>query len=708
MAFRQAGTTAISDIQIEKAFVFDPNESKSFAEILISTGIESPDRAGQRLLVLVATPRSPQWQRSYLETIVAAAKKSFEASVHTTPELTLESILEVENELIPELAPKKNAGWFEELSILIAISDRGQIHFSVIGSIEALLIQQTTIAPITEVADTINPLKLFTHITSGVLTAGDALVFTTHALSDYIADQKIKTLLQTYPSRIVARQLEGLLNQVPRSVTFAAVLLKFMTEVDQLAQEEAERIVPQTIRNDAPPAAAPAEQQPSPRLTPHRYANRGPRRGPFMRSVFFAGRGGRDYLIILSWIARTFIRALIAALRAIVYATERAAREREFVTMSQSAIQRLRSTIRSMPRRTQLVLALIALVLGILLHVLIFRSQDARLRGIRARTNETLLNVSTRKKAAENALIYNDEATAETIYLEIDGLLASIMPLDRTETAHVQQYRNENEIELNKVRHINAVKDPLIIADLTTLEPIAAMSADATGPIIAANKSLYRISATGDPQKIGDVDSTIHVLGKDSDSSITVVTDSQRVYTVAGQTVSEQTLPRNPDNKNIDSIALYQSNLYVADRTAATIYKYAPTAKGYAGGKVWMWNKTVLTTINSISIDSAIYGLQSNGTIIKLVRGTVAPFSYHAPSPAIGDHARIYTKPDSLLLYIADPTNKRVIIMDKNGAIREQYTSPHFGNIIDIAPDKDEKTLYVASEQKICGLAINK
>ena len=54
--------------------------------------------------------------------------------------------------------------------------------------------------------------------------------------------------------------------------------------------------------------------------------------------------------------------------------------------------------------------------------------------------------------------------------------------------------------------------------------------------------------------------------------------------------------------------------------------------------------------------------------------------------------------------YIADPANKRIVVLDSSGALVNQYKSTEddtLNDIRDISVSRDEKTLYVLNDTKI-------
>ena len=82
-------------------------------------------------------------------------------------------------------------------------------------------------------------------------------------------------------------------------------------------------------------------------------------------------------------------------------------------------------------------------------------------------------------------------------------------------------------------------------------------------------------------------------------------------------------------------------------------------------------------------------------------------FSYQAPHPPIGSQATIQTFRDSKFLYIIDPNNQRVIILNKDGNIKDQYTSTKFNQLLDLTIDPNEQAIYLLNGPHLYLLAVN-
>ncbi len=698
------------EIQIEKLFIDDSAYSKTFTDIFV-TSATSIERSFQTLIILIDYPRVPYGNPGVSDAMVRHATKVFEASRHATPELVLESVLESLNIFLPEVLPRKSKEWLESLNLLIAISDRGQIHFSQVGRVRAFLIQENTISLVSEKQETVNPLKIFSHITSGLLDPGHAMVFTTLPLIDYIAEEKIKRLLAEFPPQVVVRQIERILSQVPPQVTFAAVLIKFTTELDELASKPVvttPRTLPVGI--EAAPAEQPVmldaiENEPMPyRMRTRRRGNAG--------NMLTSALGGFGtslgyYLLLLYRVIGALIMFIVRTIRTAVVGTDRRKEEDHFIRVTQQAVSNAWQKFSRLPRAKKISFVIVLIVSFVLIHTLVIRSQEQQVKKIANLFNETLLTVSERKKAAENSLVYKNEKEAEKIYLEIRGLLAGISPLNKEQEEQLASYRDENERNVNKILHINYISSPLTYADLQSVsEGILGIASTRDGGIIAHTKNnLYRIKE-GKAEFITKTPGTVRFAPHDGDT-LYLIGDGKVAALVASE-LQPITVASAAKLESADAVALYARNLYALHKGEGAIFKYEGTSTALKKESIWITNPELVARATHLAVDGNIYVTTSDGAIVKLSRGEQQNFSYHEFNPKLGSQTKIYTSKDSNLLYILDRDTKRIIILDKQGNIRDQYTSPRFDDLIDLTVSINEDSLTVLNGKYLFLLAVNK
>ncbi|MEK7583760.1 MAG: hypothetical protein AAB490_00815 [Patescibacteria group bacterium] len=695
------------EIQIEKLFIFDPVYGRTINDIVI-TQSHARDREFQKLIVLIELPKMKLDQRATLDTIVQHAVKAFDSSRHFTPEQVLESILESLNLLLPELAPKRSTDWLASLNILVAISERGQVHFSQLGDMQALLAQDNAMTPVTEPTAPLNPLKLFSHITSGLLDPGNTLVLSTSRLLEYVSEEKVKRIVTQYPPIVAIGELEKLLAEVPSYIGFAAVVIKFTTDRDDLTSRPITvASVPATSRS-----AHDDDIQPQPALAHQPERARRKRQYGQRRSFSAIGilRIVLHQLRILGELffsgVRMTVKMIVRVVRAIFSATVRQDEERTVVDSTMRTFKTFNERFRTLPRISRGTLIILVGIIFIMLHVLIFKNQDQQTKRADDVFNETLRAVATFRKSVDNAVIYNDERSADRILMQIQQLLQSAAPLNKEQEDQLAQYLDETERDLNKVRHINSIAEPFVYADLTTLNaPLNTIAFAGNALVVGSNHGIYRVE-NGQPSLLANIDVTIVSLLV-SDGTTYALTAAGELYRLSGSSAVTFGFTRHTDNAAITDAVIYGRNLYVLDSTRGALFKYNGSNQSMGAGSVWLDDPEVLKNATRLAVDGNVYITTNEGSIHKFFRGSRDPFDYHEFNPPLGARTRMYTSQKSNLIYLLDPDNRRVALLDKQGLIKDQFTSPKFDDLISLAANESEHTIAVLNGHTIYVLAIN-
>ncbi len=704
------------DILIDKLFVYDPAFSRSIADIYLGNAPQA-ERNLQKLIIVVEFPRSAADHGALLDAIINTTVKAFEESRQFTPELVLETTLESLNILLPHIAPKKNTQWLNSLNLLIGVSDRGQVHFSQIGNIQAYLVQGSTMTLISESDRQLNPLKLFSHITSGILNPGDAIIMTTSSLGDYIAQEKINSIVRTYAPQAAAQKLEMLVSQVPSSITFAAALIKFTTEYDGLAAQGMQEVPATAAQRDEQPSyddlidntnAGTFEEMPRQRRTLR------PRESliPYISisgSIRWFLKHLRNYLQLMTRILIRLWSAIWAGLQALLFTSKRSAHEKNLIDTTNDYIQQWQMKLSDTPKRKRYTIISLAVLCFLLMHVLLIKGQNKELASIRSSYDTTLFALTQKKSAADDAILYGDEATAEQIYLDMIKALDSLKPANKKQEEQIAQYRKDAEYQLNKVRHINTIDSPLSLADISSI-PETNVTAIALAPdgsvMLSADKQLYRLT-NGALSKASLLQAPIAFLAQSGDTTL-AMTDAGDLFRIKGSDLAQVALQKHADMKKIDAVTLYAGNLYLLDRTKGELFKHEGSGTTFKAGTVWLNDAGLLNKANNVAIDGNAYLITKDGEIVKLLKGTRQEFNYHQFSPQLGASSTIYTTKESKLLYILDPENKRVAILDKQGNIKDQYTSPKFDDLKTLVVTAQEDQIDVLNGKAIYLLAIKK
>jgi len=151
-------------------------------------------------------------------------------------------------------------------------------------------------------------------------------------------------------------------------------------------------------------------------------------------------------------------------------------------------------------------------------------------------------------------------------------------------------------------------------------------------------------------------------------------------------------------------IKAYGRNLYLLSPAANQIYKYSRLRDKYSSATEYNSDADLKGAI-SMAIDGNVYVLKQGGEIIKIFKSKVQPFVIEDMGADISEATQIFTSPELNNLYVLDPANKRVVIIEKEVGQGARYKSQMYFSELDsiqgIYVDPNEQSMYVLSKKAI-------
>ena len=95
------------------------------------------------------------------------------------------------------------------------------------------------------------------------------------------------------------------------------------------------------------------------------------------------------------------------------------------------------------------------------------------------------------------------------------------------------------------------------------------------------------------------------------------------------------------------------------------------------------------------------HSLSYGKKILHFYGGQEKAFEIQGVHPELKNPTEIWTYADSDYLYLLDPENKRIVLLDKDGNFIEQFTSSEWKKPNNMLVDEDNKVVYVLDDNKI-------
>ncbi len=159
-------------------------------------------------------------------------------------------------------------------------------------------------------------------------------------------------------------------------------------------------------------------------------------------------------------------------------------------------------------------------------------------------------------------------------------------------------------------------------------------------------------------------------------------------------------LNEDEENKNAKYLGAFENFLYVFNAEKRNIFRYnlddtenSTTAIG------WIQDKKDLDfdQVHSMTIDGNIWLGTNTGQIFRYERGTKVEFVPKGVEKDFSSPIKIFTKPDFTHIYVLEPSQKRVVVLLKDGTYVKEFVHSSLEAGSDIIAREETNSIYVVS-----------
>lgn len=187
------------------------------------------------------------------------------------------------------------------------------------------------------------------------------------------------------------------------------------------------------------------------------------------------------------------------------------------------------------------------------------------------------------------------------------------------------------------------------------------------------SKSLYKINAQ---KELTEIESEKEIYSLASADDFLVLFSKPNILSfLENNSIKEKQSLASPfANYDFSDFGVYSNNLYFLDKDK--IIKYAYSNSTWGSPQLWA---DAEEEFESIAIDGSVWLLNSANQIKRYYGGRVQKTISPQVFPQIQDIKDIYASEN--YLYLTEPSQKRIIVLDKNGNVIKQFQSESFNNI---------------------------
>jgi len=640
----------------------------------------------------------------------------------------------------------------ERINIALGVIAQRQLIFSQVGKINIYLLQnlkksEYRIIDILEATKTPiatpNPLKIFSQVIAGRVNPRDIVFISTPNVLDYFSLEKIKNVISGKPGIDGLMELKELLEKINSRQNFGVLISeveKTATAVQPSQDGLKELNYRQAATEDSMKELIKTERETEKLLTPSflpeakKYAKAF---GNAIQNYLGKVRDNRHRLTnrvaslprlkIPAGLSQNFnwqklqkLQSLTRPIQAKTKTTfEQIKKQPAWQKVSpfiKKIFGRALSRFNQLPRSSKKLL-IVSILLGLLfiLSVVWFQVKNSNERDL-ATFNQIVTEAESKKNESEASLIYRDENKARELLIAARESLNQLKPKNDDQKSQISLITQGIEDQLQKLRHLVSIDEPTQIINFQNLDSqakIANLIISAKGTVYTQNtrnKTVYKANLTS--RVISGIFSDNSNPGNFlagttiSDSELLFLNDTKETFSFSPGNDSLKEIPiATAASAEITDLAFYNNRLFLLDKKNGQIYRYTKTNSGFGSSDNYLEDNQVdLKGSVSLTIDGSLYVLKNNGEIIKLQKGKKVDFALPTIDPALTAPTKIKTTEGSNYLYILEPANKRLVVINKDGRFVNQYVSPKFDDLKDFIAVESEKKIYILNGSAVYGI----
>ena len=728
--------------------------NNSLVRVFAARSSPAKEKALGKMFGVLEAKAAGQTAEIFLDGLIKAAKNNYYRLSDGADEAGLEAIFEQAlkktNREAGDLSQETKID-FNDFNGLIAVLKNGRLHLAPVGQIGAFLIHQLRdgrnfkIINILENGEKIagepTPAKIFSNLISGEINPADSMIIANNNFLDYLSLDKIKKIIANLPAGAAAEQFRTLLLGVSQNHNFGALVIKSAAAPETAKIKSAGRPPAENSPQDSMAGLIGTEETTEKLLTPslglnifeliknarlsRRPAGRPIANGrpePYRQGNYGKNQGLFQHLIkqlmkTLTMSAYLF-RGLFYLLAKTPASPESGAGKTEKENLLSQKIGGLTNRLSQLSRQQKLILvgALIFVIVFSQAVVILSRRQGGKVEN---RQYEQLLSeIKTKQDSAEARLIFGDEDGARQLLLEARDLAAVLPKNSRQRQNDFAGLVANNEKLLAKTKKIIAIDDPAVLADFSDENRPAVYPKQI---IFFDNQILTYNQSDNNLYEFNPADKQIKNMGASSgqighlqlganwtESSLLFYHDGRGLAKFDSAKKIISPLPvALAERANVKDLMVYNRRLYLLDAGNNQIYKYNYADEGFApDGEPWLLSQPDLSGAISLAIDGNAYVLKNDGEVLKFLQGREQDFTVGVLDPELNHPTKIWADIDSDFIYILDPANQRLVVLDKDGKLQAQYYSDQFDNLKDFIVRETENKIYLLNGTAVLEIPI--
>ncbi|MFB6181663.1 MAG: hypothetical protein ABEJ24_02080 [Candidatus Magasanikbacteria bacterium] len=540
-----------------------------------------------------------------------------------------------------------------------------------------------------------NKNQLFSAMLEGEIHTGDVLYIGTPNIEKLLSEDRLKSLVANNSVMQAAQHIQKSLTGFKPDLSFGGVLFQLQDE-----KKSKDKQSTQSTETNYRPTSSTKEEK---KLHNKAIVSLGK----------IISKGAKK---IFRFFARTLIAIKDILIGGMILITDKGGQRKTIIRSIKRGFKDKKRNFQQLPilSKVLLVIAILSALTfaGSIGYIKYKETKQAKIQKYKNKVKA----IKNKKNKAKSELIYEKEKKALTLLNEAKSMLNNLQQVD-TETDMISKSKLRQDIQqqLNEVKKVEKVQSNEFVKldeklknnKLTSLKNkiITFGSSSESMEIINENNKKKQ---TKEHSVFPNI--THGAASKDSNSAIFLTKDKNAVKLSSSLNLSKKEFFAE-EKADIADISTYAENLYVLDNNNEQIYKHTPIQDGFAKSTAWIDSETQqkidLSNANSLAIDGNIYVLKEGGNILKLFKGNKQKFQTKDIVPQLEQPTQIWTNADADYIYILEPKNNRIVVLNKNGKLKHQITSEKWSNPSSMIIREKKNNGYVLDNDKILKFSLN-
>ncbi|MCH8741918.1 hypothetical protein IH779_03385 [Patescibacteria group bacterium] len=637
----------------------------------------------------------------FLERISLQIKKEYYKVSERSTELALRESLRKANEFLSDESQKGNINWLGNLSFVALSIKDSTFNFATVGNLKTFLLREGEIFDIGKNLEFQEiepyPLKIFGNTVSGKLAPEDRIIVLSKDIFEFFSDQNLIDEIAKL-EKIEEKKLKNLLKNKENllgETSGICLLIDLKKELKPQTMQKKERGL----------GLSPTERHIFEKIIPFSFSgvfSKRPRlkfTKHFFKIKFPVLKLPRLSLARISKIPK-LPKLKLELFKKILPRFEKISIPKIRI----GSVEKTARTFKISERLKKNLIIISVLILILLLGNFVFSLQKEK----EIKNAQAFLKVlKSEMLLAEGALILDDEKKASNLYQQT---WQKILPQIKVGGALEKEFSElKEEIEgklfsLNKLEKISGPETFFNFEGLKFIPQKMIIAGQKLYFFVPTSTSIYQISIeektgnfieTGNKMSLAAPIGNTKTLFYSRPNTLSFFQDTNSLQFFALKQV-------NPDFY-FNDFSTYKSNLYFLDSKKGEIIRYLlREGEGELSGDSWLSSnqKRPIEAV-SMSIDGSIWILNNENTVDRFHSGQYQESLVLDFFPHPKEFSKILTSPTLPYLYLLEPIQNRIVVLDKTGRIIKQFQSEKFDNLKDFAISEDGKTIYLLNGLKV-------